>query len=92
MLPGVDGSLSARVDGTLLALLPGVPYRRALLRGAAPIVAVQLSVLAWTGIPSIPMLGIELAAFGLFGLPLSRLPRRSSPAPLRSRPPRPAHP
>ncbi|WP_437877704.1 hypothetical protein [Sorangium sp. So ce513] len=83
MLPGVDGCLTAGVVGVLLALLHGIPYRTALVSVAVPVVLIQLAVSKIAGFSFLPVLGIELTAFGLFGLPLSRLPRRraaSAPA------------
>ncbi|WP_437959180.1 hypothetical protein WME76_05705 [Sorangium sp. So ce119] len=76
LLPGVDGCLTAGIVGVLLALLHGIPYRTALLTVAFPIALVQLLASELAGFSFLPVLGIELTAFGLFGLPLSRLPRR----------------
>jgi hypothetical protein len=88
MLPGVDGCLTAGVVGVLLALLEGIPYRATVLFLAAPIAAVQLAATKAIGVNFFPMLGLEMAAVGLFGLPLSRLPAL---APRRAAPPREAH-
>lgn len=82
MLPGFDGCLTAGVVGILLALLHGIPYRTALLYLAVPIIALQLMVSAAMRVSFFPMLGIELCALGLFGLPFSRMPR---PAAARER-------
>ncbi|WP_437691482.1 hypothetical protein [Sorangium sp. So ce176] len=76
LLPGADGCLTAGIVGVLLALLHGIPYRTALLSAALPIALVQLLASELAGFSFLPVLGIELTAFGLFGLPLSRLPRR----------------
>ncbi|XXY47254.1 hypothetical protein WME91_45355 [Sorangium sp. So ce269] len=86
LLPAVDGCLAVGVVGVLLALLHGVPYRTALLSVAAPIAGVQLLASELAGFSFLPVLGIELTAFGLLGLPLSRLPRRRRTAtgPVRS--------
>jgi hypothetical protein len=80
VLPGVDGCLVTGVVGLLLAVLHGVPYRTAMLYLGTPIVVVQLAVTSAMGITFFPMLGIELVAFGLLGLPFSRLPRRPAAA------------
>ncbi|WP_437601757.1 hypothetical protein [Sorangium sp. So ce590] len=86
LLPGAEGCLTAGIVGVLLALLHGVPYRTALLSIAAPLVLVQVLASELAGSSFLPVLGIELTALGLFGLPLSRLPRRdpAAAAPVRS--------
>ncbi|KYF57734.1 hypothetical protein BE08_36445 [Sorangium cellulosum] len=85
LLPGVDGCLTVGIVGVLLALLHGIPYRTALLSVAVPIALVQLVASELAGFSFLPVLAIELTAFGLFGLPLSRLPRRrAASAPARS--------
>ncbi|WP_233561467.1 hypothetical protein [Sorangium cellulosum] len=84
LLPGVDGCMTAGIVGVLLALLHGIPYRTALLSAALPIALVQLLASELAGFSFLPVLGIELTAFGLFGLPLSRLPRRRRAATTRS--------
>ncbi|WP_437579390.1 hypothetical protein [Sorangium sp. So ce887] len=86
LLPGAEGCLTAGIVGVLLALLHGIPYRTALLSIAAPLVLVQVLASELAGSSFLPVVGIELTALGLFGLPLSRLPRRRAAAtrPVRS--------
>ncbi|MGK4006479.1 hypothetical protein WMF31_27920 [Sorangium sp. So ce1036] len=88
----MDGCLTAGIAGVMLALLHGIRYRTALLTLAAPIVLVQF-VASGATVPSfLPVLGLELTAFGLFGLPLSRLPQRRPTAPGSAHAMGPAHP
>ncbi|WP_437280902.1 hypothetical protein WME90_10190 [Sorangium sp. So ce375] len=75
MLPWVDGCLTVGIVGVLLALLHGITYPTALLSVAVPLALVQFLVAGLSGF-ALPVLGIELTALGLLGLPLSRLPRR----------------
>lgn len=86
MTPSVDGCLTVGIVGVLLALLHGIAYPTALLSVAAPIALVQLLATGGSGFAFLPVLGIELTVLGLFGLPLSRLPRRrpAVTAPARS--------
>ncbi len=95
LLPGAEGCLTAGIIGVLLALLHGIPYRTALLSVAAPLVLVQVLASELAGSSFLPVVGIELTALGLFGLPLSRLPRRRPAAArpvcsLREAPPSPS--
>ncbi|AGP35111.1 hypothetical protein SCE1572_11675 [Sorangium cellulosum So0157-2] len=92
LLPGADGCLTAGIVGVLLALLHGIPYRTALVSLAAPLVLVQVVASELAGSSFLPVLGIELTALGLFGLPLSRLPRRRPAASRPVRSLREAHP
>lgn len=86
MTPSVDGGLTVGIVGVLLALLHGVAYPTALLAVAAPLALVQLLAAGLSGPAFLPVLGIELTVLGIFGLPLSRLPRRrpAVAAPARS--------
>ena len=89
MLPSFDGCLATGIVGVLLALLHGVPYRAALFYIGVPVVAIQLAVTRAANVSFVSfvaMLGAELIAWGLFGLPHSRLPRRHR-APTRHRAP-----
>ena len=89
MLPSFDGCLATGIVGVLLALLHGGPYRAALFYIGVPVVAIQLAVTRAANVSFVSfvaMLGAELIAWGLFGLPHSRLPRRHR-APTRHRAP-----
>lgn len=90
----MDGCVAAGIAGVLLALLHGIRYWTVLLTLALPIVVVQFVASGMTMAAFLPILGIELTAFGLFGLPLSRLPRRrpTEPSSLHAMRPLPPSP
>lgn len=70
MLPGVEGTLTAGVLGTILLLLHPVPYARALLY-SAPVLAVEYEACAVWGGPAVGVVGLQLLIVGFIGLVLS---------------------
>lgn len=72
MLPGTDACLVAGLVGALLALLHGVPYRVVILGLMVPIALIQLAACAAVRVSFVPMLGVEMAVLGLFGVVTNR--------------------
>lgn len=72
MLPGIDACLAAGIVGALLALLHGVPYRVTILGLMVPIALIQIAACAAVRVSFVPMLGVEMAVLGLFGVVVNR--------------------
>lgn len=72
MLPGIDGCLAAGLVGALLALLHGVPYRVTIFGLMVPIALIQVAACAAVHVSFVPMLGVEMAVLGLFGVVMNR--------------------
>lgn len=83
MSPGVEGAITVGVFAPLLLLLHGLRFSQ-MLRGAAPIWAVQLVACAAVSGPAIAGLGIDLCVTGALGV-LVRVLTARAPAPAARR-------
>jgi len=66
MNPGVEGSLTVGIVGSVLALVEGLPYTT-VIKLMIPIWAIQYVTCQMVPGPSFAVLGIELIALGFFG-------------------------
>ncbi len=85
MLPGLDGCLTAGIVGLLLALLEGLPFRRSLAI-LAPVVALQVIACRAASTSPLPVLGIELLAYGALGALITGRSRQQAQAASREAP------
>jgi hypothetical protein len=67
MLPGIEGTLTTGVLGTIVLLLHPLPYARALLY-SMPVLAIEYWACSTAGGPAKGIVGLQLIIVGFIGL------------------------